>query len=124
MAQKTTSLAFDTDRVALDELARAMETLAGTMAGDGSGEEAAEIELQVADLISDRNGEIVFFNDSGVRTVGVSASARVVADGRAAAHVTASGMDVSGYRFVTFEEGPTLYFEEGIDLVVRATDDG
>ena len=123
MAQKTTHLAFDADRVALDDLARTLEGLAGDHPPNGGlGEDAAEIELEMADLVGDPNGEVVFFNDSGVRTVGITASARVVADGRAAAHVTAGGADVSGYRFVTFENGPTLYFEEGLDLVVRAPD--
>ena len=124
MAHKTTSLAFDADRAAADDLARTLEGLAGDQPGDAFGDEAAEIELQVADLVSDPDGEIVLFNDSGVRTMGITASTPVVADGRAAAHVTASGADVSGYRFVTFQNGPTLYFEEGLDVVVRAPDDG
>lgn len=121
MAQKTTSLAVDADRLALDDLARSLEGLAGgapSLPG-GSDEPAAEIELEVADLLGDPNGEIVLFNDSGVRTVGITAAAPVVADGRATVHVTASGADVSGYRFVTFEDGPTLYFEDGLEVVVR-----
>lgn len=121
MAQKTKRSALDADRVALDDLARSLEGLAaGEHAlGDPSGDDAAEIELQMADLVSDRNGEIVLFNDSGVRTLGITASGPVVADGRAAAHVTACGADVSGYRFVTFADGPTLYFEDGLDVIVR-----
>lgn len=123
MVHKTTHLAFDADRVALDDLARSLEGLAGgTPSLLGADEDAAEIELAVADLVGDPNGEIVLFNDSGVRTLGITASSPVVADGRAANHVTAGGADVSGYRFVTFEDGPTLYFEEGLDVVVRTPD--
>lgn len=81
--------------------------------------EPAELELALADLISDDNGEIVFFNDSGFRTLGITTDASVVADGQAGRHVTASGADVSGYKFVTFDNGLTLYFERGLDLIVR-----
>lgn len=78
-----------------------------------------EVELTMADLVSDDNGEIVFFNDSGFRTLGITTDASVVADGQAGRHVTASGADVSGYKFVTFDNGLTLYFERGLDLIVR-----
>ncbi len=78
-----------------------------------------EVELTMADLVSDDNGEIVFFNDSGFRTLGITTDASVVADALAGRHVTASGADVSGYKFVTFDNGLTLYFERGLDLIVR-----
>jgi hypothetical protein len=122
MAQKRIDLALDADRLALDDLARSLEGLAAGdhAASDLPGDDTAEIELEVAELVGDRNGEIVLFNDSGVRTLGLTASAPVVADGRAAAHVTACGADVSGYRFYTFADGPTLYFEEGLEVIVRA----
>lgn len=123
MADKTSLAAYtalDPDRAALDELARALEGLAGGRGGPAAPDEGeAEIELRMADLVSDHNGEVVFFNDSGARTVGITSDVPVVADGRADPHVTASGADVTGYRFVTFENGPTLYFEDGLDLIVH-----
>ena len=79
---------------------------------------ASEIELSLDDLISDENGEIVFFNDSGFRTLSISTRSSVVSDGRANDHLTATGDDVTGFNYVTFDNGLTLYFEEGLDLLL------
>lgn len=79
----------------------------------------AEVELDLADLVGDANGEVVFFNDSGFRTLGLSADAAVVADGRSGRHVTAEGADVSGLNYVTFANGLTLYYGSDIDVIVR-----
>ena len=40
--------------------------------------------------------------------------------GRPAKHVTASGEDVSGFKYVTFDNGVTLYFPEGLDLILKS----
>jgi hypothetical protein len=80
---------------------------------------AAEVELALADLVSDANGEVVIFNDSGFRTLALHTSVAVVANGTAQAHVTAGGEDVSGFRYVTFATGVTVYFQEGLDLIVE-----
>jgi hypothetical protein len=82
--------------------------------------EPAELELALADLISDDNGEIVFFNDSGFRSLAIRTDAAVVANGRAQAHLTAAGDDVSGFKFVRFDNGLTLYFEKGLELVLAS----
>lgn len=79
---------------------------------------SAEVELALADLISDDNGEIVFFNDSEFRTLSIETQSSVMSKGQANAHVTAGGEDVSGFSYVTFENGVTLYFEEGLDLIL------
>jgi hypothetical protein len=84
-----------------------------------SGEVQAEVELTLSDLLSDDNGEVVFFNDSGVRSLGITTAAEVIADGRAASHVTAAGEDVTGYNFVTFDNGLTLYFQPEVDVIVH-----
>jgi hypothetical protein len=81
---------------------------------------AAEVRLDLADLIGDDNGEIVLFNDSGLRSLTIQTDAVVVDNGRAAAHITAGGEDVTGFNFVAFDHGLTLYFEEGLDLVIAA----
>ena len=75
-------------------------------------------EVALDDLISDDNGEIVFFNDSGFRTLSIATTSSVVSDGRAQDHSTASGEDVSGFNYVTFDNGVTLYFEDGLDLLL------
>lgn len=76
------------------------------------------VELALDDLISDDNGEIVFFNNSGFRTLSITTRSSVVSDGKASDHSTASGEDVSGFHYVTFDNGMTLYFEEGMDLLL------
>jgi hypothetical protein len=80
---------------------------------------AAEVELAMSDLLADAKGEVVFFNDSDVRQLAIATDAAVVADGRAGAHRTAAGQDVTGFRFVTFDNGLTLYYQSGLDVVVR-----
>jgi hypothetical protein len=81
---------------------------------------AAEVALAMSDLIADDQGEIVLFNDSAVRRLVVTTDATVVADGRSGAHRTSAGEAVGGFSFVTFDNGVTLYYQAGLDLVVRA----
>lgn len=81
---------------------------------------AAEMELSLSDLISDERGEVVLFNDSEFRTLALRADVGVVAKGLAARHVTAGGEDVTGFHFVTFENGVTLYYQKGLELIVQA----
>ena len=80
---------------------------------------AAELELALADLVSDANGEVVVFNDSGFRTMAIRAAAAVIADGRVQKHVTTGGEDVSGFNYVTFDNGVTLYYPDGLDLILQ-----
>ena len=82
--------------------------------------DAAEAELTLSDLVGDANGEVVIFNDSGLRTLSIQTRAAVVAKGEAAKHVTAGGEDVSGFKYVTFDNGVTLYFPDGLDLILRS----
>ena len=81
---------------------------------------SAEIELSLSDLIGDERGEVVLFNDSGFHTLALRTEARVVDRGFVQRHVTAGGDDVSGFRYLTFENGLTLYYQEGVDLIVQA----
>ena len=82
--------------------------------GEGTG---ADAELALSELIADGNGEVVIYNDSGFRTLAIATDAAVVAAGRCEAHVTAAGEDVSGFRFMRFDDGTTLYYREGLDLI-------
>lgn len=86
--------------------------------------DCAEVELSMADLVGDEHGEIVFFNDSGFRTLALQTDCAVVTNGRAGRHVTAGGANVSGFEYVTFDNGLTLYYEEGLDLIVAAPEPG
>jgi hypothetical protein len=80
-----------------------------------------EIELALTDLVADANGEIVFFNDSGFRSLAIRTDRRVTAEGQAGAHVTAAGDNVSGFQFVTFDNGLTLYFDASLHLILPNT---
>jgi len=77
------------------------------------------MELSLSDLISDERGEVVLFNDSEFRTLALRADVGVVAKGLAARHLTAGGEDVTGFHFVTFENGVTLYYQKGLELIVQ-----
>lgn len=91
--------------------------------GDGAGsrhdEVGAEVEIALADLIADADGEVAFFNDSGFRTVRIVTDAAVVAEGVSGRHVTAGDADVSGYKYLRFDNGVTLYLESSLDVTVR-----
>jgi hypothetical protein len=102
---------------AMVDLARGDDASSGDNASDTA---AVEVELTLAELVSDANGEVVIFNDSGFRTLLVRTEAAVVAEGEAAKHVTAGGADVSGFKYVTFDNGVTLYFPDGLDLILTS----
>jgi hypothetical protein len=76
------------------------------------------IVLSLSDLVRDDNGEVVLFNDSGLRALAVSTNAAVVAEGEAGRHVTAAGEDVSGFRYVAFDNGLKLFYQPGLDLIL------
>ncbi len=87
----------------------------------GGGTEPAwhRLDLSLSDLIQDANGEVVVFNDSNLRNLALSTDASVIAEGSASSHVTAAGEDVSGFKFVTFDNGMTLYYEPHLEVTVR-----
>jgi hypothetical protein len=80
----------------------------------------SRVSLDARDLIRDGNGEVVLYNDSGLRAIGLNTDSQVVARGQAEAHVTASGEDVSGFQYLTFDNGLTLYYQDGLDVEVLA----
>ena len=92
----------------------------GRTHGSPPEEAGAEIQLALDDLVPDANGEIVFFNDSGFRSLGIRTDRAVIAEGQAGTHVTATGDNVSGFSFVRFDNGLTLYFEAGLHLVLSS----
>lgn len=74
--------------------------------------------LALDDLVQDENGEVVLFNDSGLRALAVSTVTVVIEEGEAGRHVTAAGEDVSGFRYIAFANGLRLYYQHGLDLIV------
>jgi hypothetical protein len=117
-------MASDESRMARStrsEIERTLAEIARQPIGEPTGDAAApaaEVELALADLVSDDNGEIVFCNDSGFRSLAIHTDSQVVGDGRADAHVTAAGDDVSGFNYLKFDNGLTLFYEEGLELIV------
>jgi hypothetical protein len=80
--------------------------------------EEPTIVLSLADLVRDENGEVVLFNDSGLRALAVSTDATVVAEGEAGRYVTAAGEDVAGFRYLSFDNGLKLFYQPGLDLII------
>lgn len=108
-------------RTTRSDIERTLAEIARQPVGEpagGAAEPAAEVELAMADLVGDVNGEIVFCNDSGFRSLAIHTDSQVVGDGRTEAHRTAAGDDVSGFNYVRFENGLTLFYEEGLQLIV------
>jgi hypothetical protein len=108
----------DHDMAALGREMLAGSAAEATIPGVAPGQ--PQVSLRLDDLIRDEHGEVVLFNDSGVRSMAVETNAEVVARGAAEPHVTAAGEDVSGLRFMSFDNGLTLYYQDGLDLIVRS----
>jgi hypothetical protein len=89
---------------------------------EGSIADPAEetVTLRLAELVQDSNGEIVLFNDSKLRRLALVTEASELARGEAPHHVTAAGEDVTGFAYVTFDNGVTLYYEPPLELVVHS----
>ena len=96
-----------------------LDSVAGVGSADHDDDPA--LELSLGDLVQDAGGEVVLYNDSGLRALGLIAETPIVGEGEAQAHVTASGDDVTGFKYVSFANGMTLYYQDGLDLVVRAS---
>ena len=84
----------------------------------GEADEADPIVVALSDLISDANGEVVLYNDSGLRSLALGVDAAVVAEGKSGRHVTAAGEDVSGFRYMAFDNGVKLYFRPELELIL------
>lgn len=79
------------------------------------------LTLTLEDLIPDARGEVVILSDAG-HDIAVVTHQPIANQGIEASHVTAAGLDVSGYGFCTFAEGITLFYPPGQRLFV--TDEG
>ena len=78
---------------------------------------AATLTLSLGDLIPDARNEIVILDGSG-HDIAVVTGDAVSTHGIADAHVTAAGLDVSGFAFCTFEGGVTVFYPATHRLVV------
>ncbi len=82
-------------------------------APDPISEETVLLELE--DLLPDASGEVVLFATDEL-PVNIVTDEPVTRAGIAEAHVTATGVDVTGLHFYSFEGGLTLY--SPIDLLI------
>ena len=93
---------------------------------DTGGATDGRFRLAVADLISGTADEVVLFNDSAVREVVLESEEPPVERGDVVSHVTADGVDVSGFRYLKFLQGPTLFYDPDtrvrVDTTVWRTD--
>lgn len=78
---------------------------------------AATLSLSLADLLPDAHNEIVILDGSG-SSLAVVTDHAVVSHGISGDHVTASGLDVSGLAYCTFEGGVTVFYPATHRLIV------
>ena len=76
------------------------------------------LSLELSDLLPDEAGEVVLLGGAEV-PLSIHAAEAVTAEGIAETHVTASGVDVTGLHYYSFESGITLY--SPTDLVIDST---
>ncbi len=117
-AQSGRALAFDLEHDDIAALGREMLADPGPIPAVSEADDL--LTLRLGDLMQDDNGEVVLFNDSGLRAMAVATDAHVVSEGASEHHVTAAGEDVSGFRYVTFDNGLTLYYQDGLEVIVRS----
>ena len=79
---------------------------------------SAELILSLEDIVSDGNGDVVLLDDAGLTRLAIATDAPVVTEGISLSHTVATGEDVSGFAYVTFATGLTLYYPEGLELAV------
>lgn len=116
MSSKKSTVAADFESVAASELAAAAFDAA---AGHHAAITRADVlTLELTDLVSDSNGEIVLFNDSHLPALALRTESAPIEAGEMGSHVTAAGDDVTGYRYVAFNDGTKLIFQDSVDLVI------
>jgi hypothetical protein len=74
------------------------------------------IQLALADLLPDANGEIVVMNEGDDPEVSIATELRILDAGISPAHMTAGGIEVGGMQFWVFEDGTRLYYSPGLSI--------
>ena len=80
---------------------------------------AETLTLALGDLIPDARNEIVILDGSG-HDIALVTQDVIAAHGLAEAHVTVTGLDVSGFAYCTFEGGVTVFYPATHRLIVTA----
>ena len=74
------------------------------------------VVLELDDLLPDSSGEVVLFTGEDV-SVNILTHETITSFGIADPHVTASGVDVTGLHFYSFESGLTVYSASDILII-------
>ncbi|MCB1971139.1 MAG: hypothetical protein KDG54_12095 [Geminicoccaceae bacterium] len=77
--------------------------------------EQPPIALELSDLLTDDSGALVLSGDAPVE---IHTAQNVVDQGVAMPHTMVGGEDVSGFAFMVFDHGPTIYYPSGLDVAV------
>lgn len=85
---------------------------------DGENAAGASISLSLTDLLPDSSGAIVIEGEGDDLSVRIVTDEMVVDAGVVEQLVTASGEDVSGRAYFSFENGTTLYAPRELDLQI------
>ena len=80
--------------------------------------EAESLELQLSDLLPDASGEIVLFVGDDL-SVNLVVQEPIAAEGVSPAHVTATGFDVTGLHFYSFQGGLTVYSPADLQVILE-----
>lgn len=108
LQQLAMALVNDADAAELD----AEVTVSGMLPNS-----AATATLVIEDLLANDQGEVVL---DGGGAVAIQTDGHVVDAGHSEGHVTSNGDDVSGYAYLTFDSGLTLFYPDDTDVVVSA----
>ncbi len=75
--------------------------------------------LRMDELLPDAGSEVVLLDDAG-EGFAIVTQDHVSGQGVAEPHVTASGLDVNGFSFATFDSGITVFYPSESKLLVLA----
>jgi hypothetical protein len=103
----------DASLAAGDEGADILVFDAGAFPNQAAGE---TVVLELEDLLLDDSGEVVLFAGEDL-PVNIMTDEPLTDAGIAEAHVTATGVDVTGHHFYSFESGITLYSPNDVLIV-------
>jgi hypothetical protein len=97
---------------------------AAVVVTDDSGQPAAVaptednyLILRMDELLPDSGGEVVLMDDVG-EGFAIVTHDHISGQGVAEPHITASGLDVNGYSFTTFDSGITIFYPSESKLLV------
>lgn len=79
-------------------------------------DDADSVVLELGDLLPDSSGEVVLFMGEDV-SVNLLTRETITGFGIADPHVTATGLDVTGLHFYSFESGLTIYSASDILII-------